>query len=462
MPTRARLCTKDEIHGAKRALVTVCRSSGESVDFVLVGGSGDESQYRCVEATCPHSGGPLHLGDIEDLGSDDPVIVCPWHSYRFSLVTGTSPQCEQHPALTLPVVLEDGQLYLELPEGDEPVGVKLFEVPKRARRPICTATPETAKETLSPPPTHSPVTLVDWAILILHTSDPAEKVRLTHLAADLWNSGQITEIGTGTPPPRPTRPSTLTTILPSRAKKPGKGGTLTSRILILHALGNVEQWAIDLAWDIIARFHSHKTPTGKPLPKEFFTDFVRVASEEAKHFGFLDTRLRELGTAYGTLPVHDGLWDSAVDTKESLLARLAIVHMIHEARGLDVNPSTITKFERAGDTASAEKLKIIHEDEITHVAAGQRWFTWIVSEMSPPASGTIPRGDDTTSTTEDRYTLFHSIVRAHFKGHLKPPFNDRDRLLAGLDKRFYLPLSTPVVRPTTMGMGGVGGEAGTA
>lgn len=42
-----------------------------------------------VDETCPHMGGPLHLGDIEELGEAQlPCIVCPWHSWKYSLQTG--------------------------------------------------------------------------------------------------------------------------------------------------------------------------------------------------------------------------------------------------------------------------------------------------------------------------------------------------------------------------------------
>ena len=48
-------------------------------------------------------------------------------------------------------------------------------------------------------------------------------------------------------------------------------------------MANIEQWAIDLSWDIIARF-STATPEGtdEALPRGFYDDFVRVACEEAK------------------------------------------------------------------------------------------------------------------------------------------------------------------------------------
>jgi uncharacterized ferritin-like protein (DUF455 family) len=102
----------------------------------------------------------------------------------------------------------------------------------------------------------------------------------------------------------------------------------------LHALANVEQWAIDTAWDNIVRFSHHGPvpevraecplikvdvdknidgglagdwagPEGvEALPREYFDDMVRMACEEAKHYGWFRDRLVELGSHYGALPVH--------------------------------------------------------------------------------------------------------------------------------------------------------------
>lgn len=68
---------------------------------------------------------------------------------------------------------------------------------------------------------------------------------------------------------------------PGRIRR-GKGGTQSSRVALLHSLANIEQWAIDLAWDIIARFFNVQFPDGTKLPNEFFIDFVKVARDEAK------------------------------------------------------------------------------------------------------------------------------------------------------------------------------------
>ena len=54
-------------------------------------------------------------------------------------------------------------------------------------------------------------------------------------------------------------------------------------------------------------------------------------------------RLVELGSSYGAMPAHDGLWESAAATAHSLPARLAVEACVHEARGLDVLPQTVAR-----------------------------------------------------------------------------------------------------------------------
>ena len=55
----------------------------------------------------------------------------------------------------------------------------------------------------------------------------------------------------------------------------------------------------------------------------------------------------ELGSSYGAMAAHDGLWESAAETARSLPARLAIESCVHEARGLDVLPQTIARYPGA-------------------------------------------------------------------------------------------------------------------
>lgn len=124
----------------------------------------------------------------------------------------------------------------------------------------------------------------------------------------------------------------------------------------LNFLVDERQCSIDLAWDIIARFG----PLHTSLPPAFFSDWSKAALDESKHFSLLVSRLSDVGVKYGSMPVHAALWESARVTRNSLCARLAIVHLVHEARGLDVNPSTINRFRRAGDDEGARVLEVIH------------------------------------------------------------------------------------------------------
>ena len=139
------------------------------------------------------------------------------------------------------------------------------------------------------------------------TPQPDLKVSLTRRVSYLFRTGQLTKIGNTPPPDEPARLSSLNQISPSQSGKRGKGGSLRSRIALLHSLANIEQYAIDLALDIISRFAGMKV-NGKSLPLGFFSDFLKVAEDEAKHFTLLSERLVALGSEFGALPIHSGLW----------------------------------------------------------------------------------------------------------------------------------------------------------
>jgi len=262
------------------------------------------------------------------------------------------------------------------------------------------------------------IDLAQRACEILNSAEPAEKVSRALALAKHWRDGRAAFMLLGEPRLRPARPDRPPLLPPRDMPKRKAGGNQEKRTALLHALAHIELNAIDLAWDIIARFGTADTP------REFFDDWVKVGEEEAIHFSLLRARLNELGADYGDLPAHDGLWQAAEETSHDLLARLAIVPLVLEARGLDVTPGTIADFRRAGDEASATILDRIYQDEIRHVAAGMRWF-----HHFSDAAGLDPK------------QAWQERVRRHFKGTLKQPFNDAARSDAGFDPDFYRPLS---------------------
>ena len=251
------------------------------------------------------------------------------------------------------------------------------------------------------------------ALTVLTAADPQDKIRAARTAARDWRLERLGHEFAATMPPRPARPSRPELLPPNRMPKRGRIGSDASRVAMIHALAHIEFVAIDLAFDLLGRFGAH-------FPPGFVDDWMRVGADEAMHFALLDRRLRALGSFYGALPAHDGLWEAAVETAHDPLARLAVVPMVLEARGLDITPATITRFEAVGDAATARILTRILADEERHVRAGTRWF-----RHGCESAGLAP------------VESWKALVARHFRGVLKPPFNDSARARAGLTREFY-------------------------
>jgi uncharacterized ferritin-like protein (DUF455 family) len=206
-------------------------------------------------------------------------------------------------------------------------------------------------------------------------------------------------------PGRPPRPA-----LVSPRQVPRRGlGTAEGRVALVHAVAHIEFNAINLAWDAVYRFRG--------MPLDYYRDWVGVAADEARHFALLQARLAELGHAYGDFDAHDGLWEMAVKTSGSCLERMALVPRVLEARGLDVTPGMISRLRSVGDTASVAILETILREEVAHVAAGSRWFTWCCAR-----AGCDPEA------------VFAALLAEHVRGAAKGPFNIPARLAAGFTR----------------------------
>ncbi|MBB6427640.1 ferritin-like domain-containing protein [Sphingopyxis sp. JAI128] len=255
--------------------------------------------------------------------------------------------------------------------------------------------------------------LGEAARAVLLTPDPHDKRRAARLLARAWRRGEIDHRCDVPMPHQPAWPARPELLAPGQMPRRRKGGSDRGRIAMLHALAHIEFVAIDLAVDLVGRF-------GGEFPRGFVDDWIGVAADEAMHFALLDRRLRQLGSFYGDLPAHAGLWEAAQLTADDALARLAIVPMVLEARGLDVTPATVERFRGAGDETSAKVLSRIYKDEIRHVSAGTVWFRQKCDE----------RGFHVVET-------WQALVKSRFRGSLKPPFNDSARERAGLTQEFY-------------------------
>ena len=255
----------------------------------------------------------------------------------------------------------------------------------------------------------------------LLTSEPRAKAMAARRVARDWRAGRLDFVFDVAMPDTPGRPLAPELLPPNRMPKRGKGGSDRARIALWHALAHIEFVAIDLALDMAGRFAAAiALRLGETAARGFVSDFLRVAADEAMHFALIDRHLATLGSHYGALPAHDGLWDAARDTSHDVAARLAVVPMVLEARGLDVTPPMIARLSTAGDARGTRILSRILNDEIAHVAVGARHFAALCA-----ADG---------QCAESSWKL---LVARHFRGTIKPPFNDSARQRAGLSRDAY-------------------------
>jgi uncharacterized ferritin-like protein (DUF455 family) len=255
--------------------------------------------------------------------------------------------------------------------------------------------------------------------------EPAAKVAAVH---DLWARIDHLDLHTDTPlqpmahtvPGRPERPPLRSAkAVPTRSVFTPQG-----MAAMVHAVCHIEFNAINLALDAVWRFAG--------MPSAYYRDWLRVAHEEATHFGLLQDHLQAHGHAYGDFDAHDGLWAMCEKTAADVLARMALVPRTLEARGLDATPLIQAKLQRA-NTPQAQAvvgiLDIILHDEVGHVAIGNHWYRWLCAQ----------RGLDPEA-------LYPSLVAQYDAPHLKPPFNDAARLQAGFSAQELAALHTTATK----------------
>ena len=242
----------------------------------------------------------------------------------------------------------------------------------------------------------------------LDAADPDQKIALVVQAeADLRGGRlQVSEPAAAPEPIRaPGRPNSPRLVAP-RELPQRKLGSVDGRAALLHAIAHIEFNAINLAIDAAYRFRG--------MPAAFYSDWMSVAVDEARHFKLLAARLAELGQGYGAFDAHNGLWEMAERTADSCLARMALVPRVLEARGLDVTPGMIERLRGLGDQRSVDVLEVILAEEVRHVAIGSQWFAWCCER-----EGVEPE------------TTFIALLRGVAKRSICGPFNLPARRAAG-------------------------------
>ncbi len=250
--------------------------------------------------------------------------------------------------------------------------------------------------------------LFEAARRCIDCAEPDAKLALTREAFGALRDGRLSmHDGDAQPAPigAPGRPLRPRLVMPRDVPQRGLG-TEEGRAALVHAVAHIEFNAINLAWDAVYRFRG--------MPDDYYRDWASVAHDESRHFTMLSARLAQLGRAYGDFEAHNGLWEMALKTAHSCLARMALVPRVLEARGLDVTPGMIARLRSVGDDITADILEIILREEVPHVAAGTRWFRWCCER----------EGRDPDAT-------FAGLLREYVPTGLRGPFNLDARRAAG-------------------------------
>lgn len=80
-----KVCKKGDIPVGSGKTVEV---NGKPVALFNVDGN-----FHAISNTCRHKGGPLGEGELEG-----PVVICPWHAWRYDVTTGAN---ERDPSLPI-------------------------------------------------------------------------------------------------------------------------------------------------------------------------------------------------------------------------------------------------------------------------------------------------------------------------------------------------------------------------
>ena len=241
--------------------------------------------------------------------------------------------------------------------------------------------------------------IFEQSLQALRCCDIAGKVARINTLTELVNNGDFnTQTDSAALPiTEPGRPVLPIHVQLSEVKR-RRLGSVDGRVALVHAIAHIEFNAMNLALDAVYRFRC--------MPADYYRDWMRVASEESTHFQLLSTRLNELSSSYGSLPVHGGMWAMAVETDYDVLVRMALVPRVLEARGLDVTPPMLDKLAKVKDEKTVVILTRILTEEVEHVRIGNRWFNALCEE----------RGLSSELT-------FRDLLYKHGKAALRGPFN---------------------------------------
>lgn len=252
------------------------------------------------------------------------------------------------------------------------------------------------------------------AILERNTEEKCQLLRNLQQNFNQLNFVPTAQITSIQKPGKPDKPLLVAPFNVPKRKLNNKEGLAS----LIHALAHIEFNAINLALDACYRLQN--------MPRQFYANWLEVALDEIYHFELLNEHLATLGYKYGDFAAHNGLWEMSLKTEHDLIARMALVPRVLEARGIDAVPEMQRKLRACNDSRAIQILDIIHQDEIKHVNYGDKWFKYCC-----------------TLEDLDPLQTFFILFEQYDAPKIRGPLNRQDRKKAGfsdieLDHLIYI------------------------
>tara|TARA_R110002072_G_scaffold233795_1_gene391360 strand:+ start:32334 stop:33128 length:795 start_codon:yes stop_codon:yes gene_type:complete len=147
--------------------------------------------------------------------------------------------------------------------------------------------------------------------------------------------------------------------------RPGAFKDVARRATAHHIFANHELQALEVMARVALLFPD--------APTDFRIGLCRIMQDEQRHTRMHAERAAMLGVDFGTLPINSYIWKKSLDFK-SVLDYIATLPLVFEGCNLDHTLEFASFFEAAGDDRSAALMRVIHRDEIEHVAFGIEWL----------------------------------------------------------------------------------------
>ncbi|MBC7713474.1 MAG: DUF455 family protein [Rhizobacter sp.] len=140
------------------------------------------------------------------------------------------------------------------------------------------------------------------------------------------------------------------------------------RGLALHFFANHELLAIEMMAAALLLYPD----TGRDMI-QFKKGLIKTIQDEQKHLKMYIVRMKEFGVEFGDFPLNDFFW-TWMDKCPTATHFYSAMALTFESANLDFAQFYEKSFRAVDDTKSADMMRIVLEDEISHVALGAHWL----------------------------------------------------------------------------------------